>query len=150
MSCVRFKVASAKGFSLVEVLIALVVLGVGLIGLARLQLNMLGGTAESVLHDSAVRLAEDKLESLRFELAEGRLPQAGSDEPKIQDVILQRHWNLKLSPTGLVESNITLQWRDPRTGEEGTLNLPAMLSPSALTAQAWLIQSGVPSREPLP
>ncbi|MFM8797596.1 MAG: prepilin-type N-terminal cleavage/methylation domain-containing protein [Fluviibacter sp.] len=150
MSYVRFKAASAKGFSLVEVLIALVVLGVGLLGLARLQLNMLGGTAESVLHDSAVRLAEDKLESLRFELAEGRLPQAGSDEPKVQDVILQRHWNLKLSPTGLVESNITLQWRDPRTGEEGTLSLPAMLSPSALTAQAWLIQSGVPSREPLP
>jgi prepilin-type N-terminal cleavage/methylation domain-containing protein len=150
MSCVRCKAARAKGFSLVEVLIALVVLGVGLLGLARLQLNMLGGTAESVLQDSAVRLAEDKLESLRFELAEGRLPQAGSDEPKVQDVILQRHWNLKLSPTGLVESNITLQWRDPRTGEEGTLNLPAMLSPSALTAQAWLIQSGVPSREPLP
>ena len=150
MSCVRCKAARAKGFSLVEVLIALVVLGVGLLGLARLQLNMLGGTAESVLQDSAVRLAEEKLESLRFELAEGRLLQAGSDEPKVQDVILQRHWNLKLSPTGLVESNITLQWRDPRTGEEGTLNLPAMLSPSALTAQAWLIQSGVPSREPLP
>ena len=150
MSCVRFKATRAKGFSLVEVLIALVVLGVGLVGLARLQLNMLGGTAESVLHDSAVRLAEDKLESLRFELAEGRLPQAGSDEPKVQDVTLQRHWNLKLSPTGLVESNITLQWRDPRTGEESALNLPAMLSPSALTAQAWLIQSGVPSREPLP
>ena len=150
MSYVRFKAASAKGFSLVEVLIALVVLGVGLLGLARLQLNMLGGTAESVLHDSAVRLAEDKLESLRFELAEGRLPQAGSDEPKVQDVTLQRHWNLKLSQTGLVETNITLQWRDPRTGEEGTLNLPAMLSPSALTAQAWLIQSGAPSREPLP
>ena len=150
MSCLRFKAAHAKGFSLVEVLIALVVLGVGLLGLARLQLNMLGGTAESVLHDSAVRLAEDKLESLRFELAEGRLPQAGSDEPKVQDVTLQRHWNLKLSQTGLVESNITLQWRDPRTGEEGTLNLPAILSSSALTAQAWLIQSGVPAREPLP
>ncbi|MGI9143152.1 MAG: type IV pilus modification PilV family protein [Fluviibacter sp.] len=150
MSCVRLKAERAGGFSLVEVLIALVVLGVGLLGLARLQLNMLGGTAESVLHDSAVRLAEDKLESLRFELAEGRLPQSGSDEPKIQDVTLQRHWNLKLSSTGLVESNITLQWRDPRTGEEGTLNLPAMLSPSALTAKAWLIQSGVPSREPLP
>jgi type IV pilus assembly protein PilV len=150
MSCVRFKPERAGGFSLVEVLIALVVLGVGLLGLARLQLNMLGGTAESVLHDSAVRLAEDKLESLRFELAEGRLPQSGSDEPKVQDVTLQRHWNLKLSSTGLVESNITLQWRDPRTGQEGTLNLPAMLSPSVLAAQAWLIQSGVPSREPLP
>ncbi|MEN9903062.1 MAG: hypothetical protein RL651_1726 [Pseudomonadota bacterium] len=150
MSRVALKTSSARGFSLIEVLIALVVLGVGLLGLARLQLNMLGGTAESVLHDSAVRLAEDKLEALRFELAQGHIPQTGSDTPKVQDVIMQRHWELKLSPTGLIESNIVMQWRDIRTGEESTLNLPARLAPSALAAQAWLIQSGAPSREPLP
>jgi prepilin-type N-terminal cleavage/methylation domain-containing protein len=144
------KTSAPRGFSLIEVLIALVVLGVGLLGLARLQLNMLGGTAESVLHDSAVRLAEDKLETLRFELSQGRMPQTGSDEPKVQDVIMQRHWELKPSPTGLVETNIVMQWRDIRTGEESTLNLPARLAPSVLAAQAWLIQSGVPTREPLP
>jgi prepilin-type N-terminal cleavage/methylation domain-containing protein len=144
------KTSAPRGFSLIEVLIALVVLGVGLLGLARLQFNMLGGTAESVLHDSAVRLAEDKLEALRFELSQGRMPQTGSDEPKVQDVIMQRHWELKPSPTGLVETNIVMQWRDIRTGEESTLNLPARLAPSVLAAQAWLIQSGVPTREPLP
>lgn len=150
MKSVDFKKSQASGFSLIEVLIALVVLGVGLLGLARLQLNMLGGTAESVLHDSAVRLTEDKLEALRFELSQGRMPQTGSDEPKVQDVIMQRHWDLKQSPTGLMETNIVMRWRDIRTGEDNTLNLPARLSPSALTAQAWLIQSGVPTREPLP
>jgi prepilin-type N-terminal cleavage/methylation domain-containing protein len=150
MNRVSMKTSAPRGFSLIEVLIALVVLGVGLLGLARLQLNMLGGTAESVLHDSAVRLAEDKLEALRFELSQGRMPQTGSDEPKVQDVIMQRHWELKPSPTGLVETNIVMQWRDIRTGEESTLNLPARLAPSVLAAQAWLIQSGVPTREPLP
>ena len=150
MNRIALKTSPARGFSLIEVLIALVVLGVGLVGLARLQLNMLGGTAESVLHDSAVRLAEDKLEALRFELSQGRMPQTGSDEPKVQDVIMQRHWELKPSPTGLVETNIVMQWRDIRTGEESTLNLPARLAPSVLAAQAWLIQSGVPTREPLP
>ena len=150
MNRVSMKTSAPRGFSLIEVLIALVVLGVGLLGLARLQLNMLGGTAESVLHDSAVRLAEDKLEALRFELSQGRMPQTGSDEPKVQDVIMQRHWELKPSPTGLVETNIVMQWRDIRTGEESTLNLPAGLAPSVLAAQAWLIQSGVPTREPLP
>ena len=150
MNRVAIKTPSAGGFSLVEVLIALVVLGVGLLGLARLQLNMLGGTAESVLYDSAVRLAEDKLEALRFELAQGHVPQSGSDELKIQDVIMQRQWGIKLSSPGLVESDIVMKWRDIRTGEESTLNLPARLAPSALAAQAWLIQSGAPSREPLP
>ena len=150
MNHIALKTSPARGFSLIEVLIALVVLGVGLLGLARLQLNMLGGTAESVLHDSAVRLAEDKLEALRFELSQGRMPQTGSDEPKVQDVIMQRHWELKPSPTGLVETNIVMQWRDIRTGEERTLNLPARLASSVLAAQAWLIQSGVPTREPLP
>ncbi len=150
MNRVSMKTSAPRGFSLIEVLIALVVLGVGLLGLARLQLNMLGGTAESVLHDSAVRLAEDKLEALRFELSQGRMPQTGSDEPKVQDVIMQRHWELKPSPTGLVGTNIVMQWRDIRTGEESTLNLPARLAPSVLAAQAWLIQSGVPTREPLP
>ena len=150
MNRVSMKTSAPRGFSLIEVLIALVVLGVGLLGLARLQLNMLGGTAESVLHDSAVRLAEDKLEALRFELSQGRMPQTGSDEPKVQDVIMQRHWELKPSPTGLMETNVVMRWRDIRTGEESTLNLPARLAPSVLAAQAWLIQSGVPTREPLP
>ena len=150
MRLIAFKKSQASGFSLIEVLIALVVLGVGLLGLARLQLNMLGGTAESVLYDSAVRLAEEQLELLRFELAEGRVPQAGSDEPKVHDVIMQRHWQLKASSTGLVESNIVMQWRDVRTGEENTLNLPARLTSSVIAAQGWLIQLGAPSREPLP
>ena len=89
----RFKrVTTPQGFSLVEVLIALVILGVGLLGLARLQIHMLGGTAESVVRDSAVRLAEDKLEALRFDLAAGRAPQAGADEPKVNQIVLQRSW----------------------------------------------------------
>ncbi|WVH10070.1 MAG: hypothetical protein EoVTN8_1611 [Fluviibacter phosphoraccumulans EoVTN8] len=150
MNRIALKTPLARGFSLIEVLIALVVLGVGLLGLARLQLNMLCGTAESVMHDNAVRLAEDKLEALRFELSQGRMLQTGSDEPKVQDVIMQRRWELKPSPTGLVETNIVMQWRDIRTGEESTLNLSARLAPSVLAAQAWLIQSGVPTREPLP
>ena len=140
----------AQGFSLVEVLIALVILGVGLLGLARLQLGMLGGTAESVLHDSAIRLAEDKLESMRFELAAGHLPPPGSDEPKAYDVTLQRSWTSSANASGLVETTIAMRWREPRTGEESTLNLPVRLGTSQLAAQAWLIQSGAPHREPLP
>ena len=150
MMCLRFKPNQQQGFSLVEVLIALVVLGVGLLGLARLQISMLGSTAESVLHDSAVRLAEDKLEGLRFDLAAGRIPQAGSDEPKIDDVTMRRDWTWSVSADGLAETTVTANWRDPKTGDELALSIPARLTTSTMAGQAWLIQFGPPSRETLP
>ena len=145
-----YRRARQQGFSLVEVLVALVVLGVGLLGLARLQLSMLGSSSESVMHDSAVRLIEDKLETLRFEQVSGRPPQGGSDAPRAYDVTMQRSWTSSVEANGVLDTVITIQWRDPRTNEEKTLNLPAKLPPSQLAVQAWLIQSGGPSREPLP
>ncbi len=144
------KRSAMAGFSLVEVLVALVILGVGLMGLARLQLGMLGSTAESVLHDSAIRLAEDKLEALRFEFSLGKMPVAGSDQSVAHDVIMQRRWSLTESGSSTVDTVISLQWREPRTGEEHTLALPAKLQLVTLAAQGWLIQSGLPAREPLP
>ena len=150
MMCFRADRPSMQGFSLVEVLVALVILGVGLLGLARLQLGMLSGTAESVLYDSAIRLAEDKLESLRFDLVAGQKPQSGSDEIKAYDVTMQRAWSWSVNDRGLAETTVTMRWRDPRTGEENTISIPAKLLPSQLVAQGWLILSGVPGREPLP
>lgn len=150
MMCFRADRPSMQGFSLVEVLVALVILGVGLLGLARLQLGMLSGTAESVLYDSAIRLAEDKLESLRFDLVTGQKAQSGSDEIKAYDVTMQRAWSWSVNDRGLAETTVTMRWRDPRTGEENTISIPAKLLPSQLVAQGWLILSGVPGREPLP
>lgn len=59
------------GFSLVEVLAAMLVLGVGLIGVAKFQTKM---THESLLakqQSEAINIAEAKLESLRFAYAIG-------------------------------------------------------------------------------
>ena len=150
MKRVRVNRATMQGISLVEVLVALVILGVGLLGLARLQLGMLGGTAETVLHDSAIRLAEDKLESLRFEWAAGQKPESGSDETKAYEVTMQRAWSWSVNDRGLAETTVTIRWREPRTGEENTLNIPAKLAAPQLAATGWLIQSGAPLREPLP
>lgn len=150
MRHLRLKSVQQHGFSLIEVLIALVLLGVGLLGLARLQLSMLSGTAESVLHDSAVRLAEDKLEALRFELAAGRTPLAGSDEAQVDEVTLRRTWTWSVDANGLAETTITAKWRNPKTSDELALSIPAKLTTSAMAGQAWLIQSGPPSRETLP
>ena len=139
-----------KGFSLIEILIALLILGGGPLGLARLQMGMLGGAAESVLHDNAVRLAEDKLESLRFGLADGHEPSAGHDELEVDGVRLERSWSGSIDNNGLVRTEVAVRWQMPASSEVKTLTLPALLIRPDLVAQAWLIQAGQPSREPLP
>lgn len=142
--------ARQQGFSLIEVLIALLILGGGLLGLARLQMGMLGGTAESVLNDNAIRLAEEKLESLRFELSAGQELAAGNDEPQMNGVRMQRSWSLSALGDGLVATEVTVQWEVSTTGEVQTLQLPARLIRPDLAAQGWLLQNGQPTRETLP
>lgn len=139
-----------RGFSLVEILIAILILGGGLLGLARLQMGMLSGAAESVLSDNAIRLAEDKLESLRFALADGQDPSAGHDGREVDGVRLERSWSVSIDDHGLVRAEVTVRWQMPASSEVKTLILPALLIQPDLIAQAWLIQAGQPSREPLP
>ncbi len=139
-----------KGFSLIEILIALLILGGGLLGLARLQMGMLAGAAESVLHDTAIRQAEDKLESLRFELVSSRDPSAGNDELEVYGVRFERSWSWLTDKNGAVRTEVAVRWQMPVSSEVKTLTLPALLIQSDLKAQGWLIQAGPPAREPLP
>src|SRR5574343_902863 len=125
--------ARQQGFSLIEVLIALLILGGGLLGLARLQMGMLGGTAESVLNDNAIRLAEEKLESLRFELAAGQERAAGNDEPQMNGVRMQRSWSLSAVGDGLVATEVTVQWEVSATGEVQTDRKSTRLNSSHIT-----------------
>lgn len=54
-----------RGFSLVEVFVALLVLSVGLIALAKLQVDLVRGGADSRARATAVAIAEAKAEDLR-------------------------------------------------------------------------------------
>ena len=54
-----------RGFSLIEVLVALLVLAVGVLGILALQLSTLRATREVTLQSAALRLATDMAEQLR-------------------------------------------------------------------------------------
>jgi type IV pilus modification protein PilV len=61
-----------RGLSLVEVFVALLVLSVGLIALARLQVDLVRGSADARARTVALSLAEEKIEDLRsFALTDG-------------------------------------------------------------------------------
>ena len=144
---------TVAGFSLIEVLVALVVLGVGLMGLARLQLYLLAGTADTAAYDQAVRLASDRVEALRMTRLSGGTPSSGSDEPSIQGMHYRRTWSVNCSTEALCQSTLTIQWSSPRSGGlqgPNELSMTVWLTPSSAIEQLWLVQSGPPHRETLP
>lgn len=59
------KYGSTKGFTLVEVLVALLVFSIGMLGLIKLQGAVTLSSAESRMYTQAVNLAQDKVEELR-------------------------------------------------------------------------------------
>jgi type IV pilus modification protein PilV len=57
--------ASQRGFSMIEVMISIVVLGFGLLALAALQTSVIRSSSETKAQTIALQLAKDKIEDLR-------------------------------------------------------------------------------------
>ena len=141
------------GFSLIEVLVALVILGVGLMGLARLQLYLLATTADTAAYDHAIRLTNDQLEALRFTRLAGGVPTSGADEPTTQGLVFHRTWSVRCAAGQSCSAQVLLRWREPRAAAESPereIVLAADLAPPSAAAQGWLVQSAPPRRETLP
>lgn len=61
----KYHVKKSLGFSLIEVMIALVILGIGLLGLAKIQGITFLNSAESRMQTHALNFAQEKIEQLR-------------------------------------------------------------------------------------
>ena len=60
----KTSISRARGFSLIEVLIAVVIMSVGLLALAALQIGIVRASSEAKTQTMAINLARDKLEDL--------------------------------------------------------------------------------------
>lgn len=87
----------APGFSLVEVLCAVLVLGVALTGMIQGVTTALSSTKESELQTVAALFAAGQIETLR---AEGNL-QDGSTEGDCGEALSLYHWQQALRPAGI-------------------------------------------------
>lgn len=122
-----------RGFTLIEALVALLVLSIGMLGVAAMQLKALQGAHAAYQRSIASLAAQDAQERLWARMAEvgGRVCPSWSDA---KDFGVEKSWHdtwegylpgLVLaavtppgSPNEECEFDISVQWSDSRFGEE--------------------------------
>lgn len=134
---------SESGFSLVEALIAALVVTVGLMGLASLQSGLFNQQADSRLQTAALHFAQQKIEWLRSgtTLAEfnNRLATGGTDtcDPEALNSecaglssVLKRTLEISACPQNVVcrQVKVTVTWQDIAATEQ-QLSLTTLITP---------------------
>lgn len=135
---------SAAGFTLVEVLVALLLLSVGLLGLAALQLESLRASRTALLRTQAVLLATDMADRLRanrhpadaYDCAGPCSPGAGGNTVAVADLADWRAAVAATLPRGQTEITHTagaagtpaayvvrIRWRDGGARAESSVQL---------------------------
>jgi len=111
-----------KGFSLVEVLIALTVLALGLLAVAQMQITSIRGNAFSSRTTIATTLAQDVIEDLMTldyddsELDGGDHTGEVSDPDETEGTTFTPTWNVQEDTTTFARPfkriNVTISWTD--------------------------------------
>jgi prepilin-type N-terminal cleavage/methylation domain-containing protein len=104
-----------EGFSLIEVMIALLILGVALVGFVQATTTAVSSSKESEIQTTAALLASGQLEKLQ---ADGDLEDGDSDGDWGDD-FPNYTWTQTISPAdvkGLHEIRLTIE--NPRTGKQ--------------------------------
>ncbi len=113
-----------SGFSLIEALIALVLLGVGVLAMGGLLSGTTRAARDSLDATVADHLVRQKLEELRTRPV--RDLRAGSDSVRLGHVVFQRRWAVRseVPARGLHEVTVTVRWSDYAATLTGALDRP--------------------------
>lgn len=156
---------AVRGFSLIEVMIAVVVLSTGLLALAALQANLMRSAADSKARSRVAALVSSHLDAMRASGYSGAVSMAalgcvsGNDvcqaetegavgsltiAHQVQEVVLGKDARYKTV-------RMVAQWTDAG-GQARSLSMNTVLSPTALDASATLVDkdiSGDSAKQPL-
>lgn len=110
MSGIRMQ--ETKGFTLIEVLIAVLLLGIGLISMASLAATVINGNASSSRLTTATTLAEDKLEEIQRRGYANAENSAGTESSVSGYTSFSRTTTVTAgSPgTGMKTATVTVSW----------------------------------------
>jgi type IV pilus assembly protein PilV len=102
----------AKGFTLIEVLVALVIRSISLLALAGFMVTTTKNNASEAHMTEAATFAQDKLEELRMSRWENTV--SGSDQKKGSTGInYSRNWTITETETGDLRTiTLTINWSD--------------------------------------
>jgi type IV pilus modification protein PilV len=103
-----------KGFTLIEMLIGLVLLAVGLLAIAGMQIKSVKGNSFSGNMTQASILAQDRLEALRQrDFNHTDLDVGSHSEGTIAGTMFSRGYNVALIPGTTMRSiTVTVRWTD--------------------------------------
>jgi prepilin-type N-terminal cleavage/methylation domain-containing protein len=125
---VTLKLTRSKGFSLIEVMIALVILAVALLALAGLMITTTKNTSFGGHMTEAATFAQDKLEQLRASPWAGII--AGADtQVGATGISYARSWTVADNPNGDQRwVTITMNWTDPTKKTNHSISLRSVIS----------------------
>ena len=109
--CIRGKMG-ARGFSLIEMLISLVILSVSLLAIASLMAVTTRNNASGAQMTEAINLAQDKIEELSVTPSGNLIP--GTDQKKGSTGIdYSRNWTVLPNATGNLRAvTVTVNWNN--------------------------------------
>jgi prepilin-type N-terminal cleavage/methylation domain-containing protein len=108
---IRQRLASHEGFSLIEVLVAIGIFSVAILGLAVGAITITRANKTSQFHTVGTKLAQDKLEQLKAS-AFAAVGAGGDVPPPVQGVAFTRNWTVTNSTATFKQINVTVQWTD--------------------------------------
>ena len=103
-----------KGFTLIEVLIGLVILAIGLLGIASMQISSVKGNIFSSNMTQAANLVQDKLEYLKnLSYSDPNLNAGQYKEGTIPGTTFSRQYNIVEDAGNSIKTiTVTVQWTD--------------------------------------
>lgn len=108
------KNSNKKGFTLIEVLIGLVLLAIGLLAIAGMQITSVRGNFFSKNLSEASVLGQDRLEELRNRpFGSAELTIGNHNDGTIPGTIFLRDYNVSILPgTTMLSIVVNVRWRD--------------------------------------
>ena len=103
-----------KGFTLIEMLVGLVLLAIGLLAIAGMQIKSVNGNFFSANLTQASILAQDRLEALReLDFTHTELDLGTHNDGQIPGTIFSRQYTVTLVPGTVMRSiTMTITWND--------------------------------------
>ena len=102
-----------NGFSLIEVLIALVLFAVGMLGVGAMQIGSIKGNSFSQEVTQATVLSQERLEELRkMDFDDSNLSNGHHDEGVLSGSEFSRSYDVESTSTTLKAVTVTVQWTE--------------------------------------